>query len=379
MRITALTFLFLSLLFTGCQENKGYFISGNVEGIEDGKKVYLSKLDASTRVDVPIDTMTIRDGQFNLDMPEVESPYLGFLQIEGFPNKIQYIAENQKIRFDVHYDSLLHSKVSGGKENEALSEYIEYIREINKKMTGTQNEMRKAKMSHDSSKMKAYEDARKEIKENEKLFKKELLSRNQDSYLSAMLLMEMLSKHTSAEINAYYEKLSDRIKRSDIARDVKSRLERISSTEVGGQAPEFNAPNTDGEMVSLKESLGKITIVEFWASWCVPCRAENPNLVKMYSKYKDKGLRIISVSMDREGQKENWLNAIANDNMSNWTHVSNLAFWNEPVAKKYGVQAIPASFLLDENRLIVAKNLKGDALDQEIGCLLDGPQQSRLR
>jgi thiol-disulfide isomerase/thioredoxin len=120
-------------------------------------------------------------------------------------------------------------------------------------------------------------------------------------------------------------------------------------------------------MVSLKESLGKVTIVDFWASWCGPCRKENPNVVAIYKELHSKGLNIVGVSLDKEAKA--WKEAIAKDNLS-WTQVSNLKFWEEPIAAQYGVQSIPATFILDATGKVVAQDLRGDELRAKILELL---------
>jgi thiol-disulfide isomerase/thioredoxin len=120
-------------------------------------------------------------------------------------------------------------------------------------------------------------------------------------------------------------------------------------------------------MVSLKESLGKVTIVDFWASWCGPCRKENPNVVAIYKELHSKGLNIIGVSLDKDAKA--WKEAIAKDNLT-WTQVSNLKFWDEPIAAQYGVQSIPATFILDASGKVVAQDLRGDELKAKIIELL---------
>jgi peroxiredoxin len=140
--------------------------------------------------------------------------------------------------------------------------------------------------------------------------------------------------------------------------------------KIGMQAPDFSAPNPEGKQVTLSDIKGKVTIVDFWASWCKPCRIENPNLVKLYDKYHSKGLEIISVSLERGNQKGFWIEAIKKDQLR-WYNVSNLKFWQDPIAQAYSVNSIPATFILDENGVLIAERLRGAELEAKIKNLLE--------
>jgi len=164
--------------------------------------------------------------------------------------------------------------------------------------------------------------------------------------------------------------LSPKMRQHSIAVALEKRIASAKRAEIGEMAPEFSAATPNGETLALSEVLGKYTIIDFWASWCRPCRRENPNVVKVYEKYHDKGLNIISVSLDKPGQKDRWLQAIQDDRMD-WFHVSNLQFWQDPIAQEYNVRSIPATFLLDADGRIIDKNLRGPALEQRISELLD--------
>ena len=144
-------------------------------------------------------------------------------------------------------------------------------------------------------------------------------------------------------------------------------IARIRGVMVGSEAPEIALNDTTGAAISLSSLRGKYVLIDFWASWCGPCRNENPNVVRMYNKFKEKGFAIYSVSLDKD--RESWLRAIRNDNLT-WTHVSDLKFWQSAAAQKYGVNAIPATFLVDKEGKIVAKNLRGEALEQKLAEVL---------
>ncbi len=144
----------------------------------------------------------------------------------------------------------------------------------------------------------------------------------------------------------------------------------VFGTNIGDYAPTFTAPTPDGNSFSTASLESKVTILDFWASWCGPCRKENPNVVRMYNQYHDKGLEIVGVSLDKAGQKDRWLKAIEQDKLT-WKHVSNLQGWQEPIAQTYGVRSIPATYILDKDGKIVAKNLRGKALEDKVAELLE--------
>ena len=208
------------------------------------------------------------------------------------------------------------------------------------------------------------------INESEKKYKIEFISDNPNSLFAVLLLTEMVSKKdiSPTKATSIADNLSPKVASTTSAKKLKSTINTMKKADMGSEAPNFTAPQPNGEMLSLSDALGKYTIIDFWASWCKPCRRENPNVVRVYNEYHEKGLNIISVSLDKANQKDRWLKAIEDDNLT-WYHVSNLKGWSEPIAKTYNVRSIPATFLLDENGNIIAKNLRGSALDAKIASL----------
>ena len=229
--------------------------------------------------------------------------------------------------------------------------------------------MQKAQMSNDTVTinkiMKDYKKFQDEMNEYSKKFIKE----NNDAYLSVLLLENFLMRQylTPEEVKGYYEKLDKSLLETKSAKNIKKVLDSMTGNTLGKPAPNFSAPSPEGKTISLKESLGKVTIIDFWASWCGPCRAENPNVVALYNEFHPQGLNIIGVSLDKDAAK--WKEAIAKDGLI-WPHVSNLKFWEDPIAKQYNVQSIPATFILDEKGNIVAKDLRGEELRAKVAALL---------
>jgi peroxiredoxin len=195
------------------------------------------------------------------------------------------------------------------------------------------------------------------------------IAANPASVVSAYILYREYSYRLDREdIIRYVELLDSSLYDTQyvqVLNDLSALLEHIA---VGKPAPGFSLPDPDGHTVSLSDHLGRgYVLLDFWASWCGPCRRENPHIVKAYHTYKDRGFDVFSVSLDRT--KEAWIRGIEEDSLA-WTHVSDLLFWNSAPAAQYGVRAIPANFLIDKNGIIVARNLRGEELESTLAELL---------
>jgi peroxiredoxin len=278
---------------------------------------------------------------------------------------VPVFVEPGEITVELYKDSIQASKVSGTKTNVAFKRYIDEINPLFKSFYEIQNEMRNAMVSRDSL---GYKDLEEQLKEMETKFNDyqiDYTKSNPDSYISAMVLIQLVMNKAIDNEVAYeiYNGFSKTIKKTKSAikiyelvapKEAEETEEAAQDGEVivGDKAPDFFAPNPNDIAVSLNKSLGKLTVLDFWASWCGPCRVDSPNLVKVYNTYKDKGLAIVGISLDQ--QKESWKKAIDNDQLD-WTNVSHLKRWDDPIAAIYGVRSIPQLFLLDENGVVIAK------------------------
>jgi peroxiredoxin len=204
----------------------------------------------------------------------------------------------------------------------------------------------------------------------------EFIKSHPNALISALVLDRAVATKSVEvdEAEEIYNAMTPEIKNSEPGKKIQEGIERLKQSEeagkktaIGSKAPEFSGPNPEGKELALSEVMGKVTLIDFWAAWCRPCRAENPNVVAVYNKYHDKGLNIVGVSLDKT--KEAWVKAIEDDGLT-WNHISNIAYFNDQIAALYNVDAIPAAFLLDENGVIVAKNLRGPALENALEQLL---------
>ncbi len=366
-------FTFLSLFaLLGCdKDTDGFAVSGNIDNVEEGKMIYVSTLDQNDQPE-KIDSVAIKDGKFYLDLPDVDAPNLSFLTVDETNGNVIFISENEPIHFEIYKDSLQSSKVTGGKQNKVLNSYIQHLKDLNQRVVKVRNEMRQQMASSpDSATMVKLQQEEEALRDNDINFKKKLVKEKPDAFVSVLILTDMQNMNVPAgEIREHFNLLSDDLKQTSLAQSLQADLEKGSATEIGVKAPTFSGPNPEGKELALEDLLGKVTLIDFWAAWCRPCRDENPNIVRVYEKYHDQGFNVIGISLDREGQKDRWIKAIEDDNLD-WPQISHLQFWQEPIAQKYGIKAIPAAFILDENGVIVAKNVRGEQLEPTIKQLLE--------
>lgn len=363
----------LLISFAACNTApEGYTINGTLRGeIENGTQVFLKNIGENNQP-VAIDTTTIENGKF-LFTGAHDSPEMHYIFVDKLRGYTAVVLENGTITYDGQRDSLNLVKISGTPQNEYFSEYLEDSQAISKKAMSIQEDMQSA----DAATKDALRDEMNELQEEYKNFGNTFIENNPNALISVLLIGNTIASRQLSveEIQKLYDNLSPEMKKTKAAEKVlkefnefKEKEEKSKSTAVGQKAPEFTAPGVDGNEIALTDVLGKVTLVDFWAAWCKPCRRENPNVVAAYKKYHDKGLNIIGVSLDRKA--EAWKKAIQDDGL-NWNHVSHVKYFQDPVAKLYNIDAIPAAFLLDENGVIVAKNLRGQELHNKIAELLD--------
>jgi len=345
--------------------------------------VYLQKQNPNGMGILNIDTVKVVDGKFEIKGKAGE-PSINFLEIQKVNGKIPFILEEGEIAIEVDKDSIFKSKLSGTYSNDEFSNF-------NKESNKIQKGLQKKVMDFQMKNMAKMNEARKNndtvtinsLRKQYDLLQKDITDytfgypkTHPKSFISVLIVQAMFNNKNFKvkDIEAVYNTLDESLKKTKPGKTVKESIDTLKKQDkakatvaVGTMAPDFKAPTPEGKITSLKESMGKVTLVDFWASWCAPCRAENPNNVALYNELHSKGFNIISVSLDVDAAK--WKEAIAKDKLT-WTNVSNLKEMKDPIALQYGISLIPSTFLLDATGRIVAVDLKGEALKAKINELL---------
>lgn len=265
-------------------------------------------------------------------------------------------------------DSVKLGTVTGSKINQEFAEYNAFLSGPEKLMQAVNIEYSTA--TEDKRKDPAYGkqmQARYEKASGQKkALQQEFIQGKPGSFFSLIALTEIAgSSMDVAKIEPVFKGLSADLRSSTAGKAFAAQIEAARATSIGATAPQFTQNDVNDKPVSLSSFKGKYVLIDFWASWCGPCRAENPNVVGAYNKFKDKNFTILGISLDNPGKKDAWLAAIEKDEL-NWTQLSDLNGWSNAVAKQYGIRSIPQNFLIDPNGIIIGKNLRGEGLHQKL-------------
>ena len=361
-----------SLIFlSSCGSSNNQFeLIGNAD-VSDGTMIYVLQADQNNQPYIK-DSTSVQSNSFKFKGIS-STPQISYIQVNGVNGYVLAILENGDIKADIYKDSISKSRVYGTKSNDDFIKYKAETKYLVDTMNNISSDAQSAIMNGDVDTAMELEKEYNSKEREVMLYEWDFIVDNLDSYMSALLLEVFMieNKVNKDSIIDVYESFSNRIKVSDVGKNIADLLSQFEDPiDVGEIAPDFTAPSIDGPDITLSNELlnNKVTLLDFWAAWCRPCRIENPNLVRLHKKYKDAGFDIIGVSLDRT--REQWEQAVIDDNLP-WTQVSNLNFWNDPVARRYSIRAIPQSYLLDKNGLVMGKNLRGQELEDRILALLN--------
>jgi peroxiredoxin len=272
-----------------------------------------------------------------------------------------FFLENGKISMLIKKDSVKYALISG---TPAQDEFNYFQNEASRDVTARMAVVNKAYDSADSKKNTRLMDSLDKIYTALDLQQKQIVMDYARSHASSIVSAFLVFDHFSynsrlGQIDSLYQELDTTVRITYFGKQLQNIIDKMKLTAVGNPAPLFSCANADGKEITLASFKGKYTLIDFWASWCGPCRLENPNVVKAFHQFHDKGFEILGVSLD--DTRSDWLQAIKKDQL-NWAQVSDLKGWQSAPAALYGVKAIPMNFLIDKNGMIVAKDLRGEDL-----------------
>ena len=364
MKKIIVLFSALSLLLSA-NAQKNLTINGKVDGLTEGK-VYLNKM--ASQKPIQIDSIDAVNGNFTFTKGISASDIymLNFGKIRAgvfiFPEK-----ENITVTVKIVNNIIQLSDVKAGALQSMFQDYAKASKENRMEMSKLYPAYQKAKADNNQAEIEKLE---KDLTAKQEAFEateNKLQENNAKNRLGLYFVMNKVYAYDYAKLKTILDNADADTKKSAVYNSLSELLAKMGKVRVGAMAPDFTLPTPEGNMLSLSQFRGKVVVVDCWASWCGPCRAENPNMVALYNENKDKNFTILGVSLDRD--KDKWVKAIADDKLT-WNHVSDLKFWQSMICDLYVISAVPETIVIDKDGKIAARGLRGDELKAKVAELL---------
>ena len=361
--------IFTTFILFACNNSNNKYILSATTDHDENKRVFLIKVGKDNRP-IAVDSTEVVDGKFSFS-DSIVIPEMHYVYFENDRENIPVVLEPGSIEVKVYKDSVRSSKITGTKSNEDFDKYLKETNDFYVELNKIQLEIRNASIRQDTLVAKDLNDQFDLMRSRLTNYEISFMSKNNDSYISTLILQRMIIQNEIEIENAIgiFEKFTELIKKTPSSLQIKESIDQYNkqkeeTPKIGSIAPNFTGPGLNDEIISFSDIDSKVIMIDFWASWCAPCRVENPFYVYLNTKFKTSEFQIVGVSLDRD--KESWKNAIKTDGLVDWIHISHTMFWNEPIARLYNITQMPTAFILDSNKKIIAMDVKGDDLENLI-------------
>lgn len=368
-----LSFVFLLLNSIAGAAQSGFIIEGEISGASGIKSLYFTQGAFHSVSSPKVTRVQVLNGKFSMKGTLTE-PAPGYISLTADYKKDpaqskQFILDKGRIRIQIN-GKLADAMVSGSKAQDDLQRFnashVPYFNKL-KELNEASAMLSQAGVSADSISSRFYVPLR-DAGRAAAASQRDFVKNNPSAFMSLLLIPEIVKvSNDYFESDSLFKLLDAEITAGATAKTIRGYIETGKKVSVGASAPDFALSDTSGKKVHLSSLKGKYVLLDFWAAWCKPCRRENPNILKAYTIFKDKGFTVFGVSLDRE--RKNWVKAILQDNLS-WQQVSDLKYWSSEAALLYGVRRIPGNFLLDPEGKIIARNLMGPDLVEKLNEVL---------
>lgn len=366
MKYSFLFLLAICSVFVSCEQSQNenadsFTINIEIKGVENDTPIYLKVIRDENLY--TLDSSILKSSKVSFT-GSIDSPEMLFIPVGGTNKMINLFGENAHISIVVDIDDIENAEVTGSKSHDDMMAFKKYMEPIDKQSSEINEEYSNAVANSDNAAVKALRERFEAMRLEQMAMFKKFVSGHSESFISPFIMRRYLGSELEyKELNEMLSQLSPSVHSSQDYQELKRQLESLKKTSIGMPAVDFALNDSTGNPIAISSFKGKILLIDFWASWCGPCRIENPNVVRLYNDYKDKGFEIIGVSFDQS--KSKWIEAIHQDKLT-WPHVSDLKGWQSHAAKLYSIQAIPSTLLLDRDGIIIAKDLRGEALRNKL-------------
>ncbi len=344
----------------GQSVKEGYTIKGNIKGLKDPYIYKVFSGDSDNK-----DSAAVSNGHFaftgKVAEPTMTVLYAGRMQVRFF-------IENKTVYIDGNADSSENIRVKGSSTQQEYEAYNASMKDIRDKQESLYRQYDEASTKKDTAALSVVKDQLKTLGEESKVRIKKYITSHPSSPISLYELRGLAFSGDPAELEKIFSSLDSKQQHSVAGQHFAKELAIMKKIAIGQPALDFTQKDLQGLPVKFSQyNKGKYVLLDFWASWCGPCRAENPNVLKAYNQFKDQQFEVLGVSLDEDGAK--WKEAVEKDAMP-WTQVSDLKGWKNEAARQYNINGIPSNFLVDPNGIIIARDLRGEDLEKKLAEVL---------